>query len=298
MITLDIDLSYLSKYYNINSSSLEMYRNKSIKEIMQIEAENGNSRAAEFMMQITKDPRKLADLFQLVNPMNRFLILSNMNKDDLTDIIALLEPSQIILGLSIFNKDMLIGLMTELEPEALSKVVLNKMTIEKFLQSIPEKFMDEFLNSDKIDRNILKKGIENVDEYNLQKMMEKTTGQACYDDKDSILQKMTSMDDDEFKNTILNLEPEGKQELILGMLRQKPELFQEFSAEAMVFPFKTMEKEEILKSLIVLETQEMLPMLEDLPQEIMALIATQINPDVFAQVLVTDFKDIIAECGI
>ena len=46
MITLDLNLSYLSKYYNISSSSLEMYRNKSIKEIMELEAEKGNPLAA------------------------------------------------------------------------------------------------------------------------------------------------------------------------------------------------------------------------------------------------------------
>ncbi len=298
MITLDLNLSYLSKYYNISSSSLEMYRNKSIKEIMELEAEKGNPLAAGFMMQITKDPSKLVELFQLVNPRNRFLILSNMNKDDLTNIMALLEPYQIVLGLSIFNQEMIIALMKKLEPEALSKVVLKKMSPDKFLKSIPEKYMDEFLNSNKIDRNILNKGIMYVDEYNLQKMMEKTTGQACYEDKDTILKKMSSMKDDEYKNTILNMEVEGKRELILGILKEKPELFQEFSADAMTFPFRTMEKEEILKSLTVLETEELLPMVEDLPQEVMTLIATQIDPKVFAQVLVSDFKDIIAECGI
>ncbi len=298
MITLDLNLSYLSKYYNISSSSLEMYRNKSIKEIMEMEAEKGNPLAANFMLQITNDPSKLVELFQLINPINRFLILSNMNKDDLMNIMTFLEPTQIVLGLSIFNQDMIIALMTKLEPEALSKVVLTKMSPEKFLKSIPEKYMDEFLNSDKIDRDILNKGIQYVDEYNLQKMMEKTTGKSCYEDKDSIIKKMSSMKDDEYKDTILNMETEGKQQLILGILKEKPELFQEFSPDAMVTPFKTMEKGEILKSLTVLETEDLLPMVEDLPQEVMALIATQIDPEVFAKVLVTDFKDIIAECGI
>ena len=57
------------------------------------------------------------------------------------------------------------------------------------------------------------------------------------------------------------------------------------------------QKEEILKSLTVLETQELLPMVENLPQDVMALIATQIDPEVFSKVLCSDFANIIASCG-
>ena len=81
------------------------------------------------------------------------------------------------------------------------------------------------------------------------------------------------------------------------MVKNKPELFQEFSVEAMTHPFKTMEKGDILKSLGVLETQELLPMIEDMPQDVMSLIATQIKPEMLAQVLCADFKDVIASCG-
>ena len=83
----------------------------------------------------------------------------------------------------------------------------------------------------------------------------------------------------------------------MSMIKEKPELFEEFSAEAMTHPFEMMEKEDILKSLTVLETEEMLPMVEDLPQDIMALIATQIDPEVFSEILCKDFASVIASCG-
>lgn len=298
MISLDLNLSYLSKYYNIGTNALEQYHNKTIVEIMELEAEKGNLLAAKFLLRITSNPEELAKIFQLIKPRNRFLILINMNTEDLMKIMSFLEPQQIVTGLSIFNQSALVELMKNLEPESLATVVLKKMSPEKFLKSIPEKYMDEFLQSDKLDRQILMKGIKNVDEDQMQKMMEKYTGSSCYDDKETITNKMSKMNDDEFMKAVLSFDTKGKQQLILGVLQEKPELFEEFSADAMVHPFKSMKKDEILKSLLVLETEELLPMVEDLPQEVMALIATQIDPNVFAKVLTSDFRDIIAKCGI
>ena len=64
-----------------------------------------------------------------------------------------------------------------------------------------------------------------------------------------------------------------------------------------VIPWILGNKSEILKSLSILETKELLPMVQEMPQEVMALVATQINPEMLAKVLCTDFKDIIANCG-
>ncbi len=298
MIGLELDLGYLTSYYNIGTNALEQYQNKSLVEIMEIEAENGNTKAAEFMLNITSDPTELSNLLQLMNPQNRFLILSNMNQDDLMEVMQYLEPEELILGLSVFTQEALVNLMMLLEPESLATVVLNQMDTEKFVSIIPEKYLDEFIDSNEIDRDMFMEALQDVDEYELQKMMENITGESCYDDKETILGNMSSFSDDKFLNSMHLFESDGKQQLIVSLISNKPELFEEFSPEAMTHPFKTMQKEDVLKSLTVLETKDMLPMVENLPQEIMALVATQINPEMFSKLLCKNFSDIIAECGI
>ncbi|MCD7780018.1 MAG: hypothetical protein LUH05_05030 [Candidatus Gastranaerophilales bacterium] len=298
MITLDLDLTYLCSQYNIGTSAMQQYQNMSVVEIMQAEAEKGNTAAAEFLMGITNNPEELATLFELINPQNRFLILMNMNQDDLMMVMEYLQPEEMVLGLSIFSQDALIKLMQELPAETLATVVLENMDSEMFLKSIPEEYMDEFLSSDKIDRNMLMKALEDVDEEQLQKMMENVTGQSCYEERDSILETMSAMSDDDFMQAIGSFEPDGKIQLISNLLQEKPDLFEEFSAEAMTHPFTTMKKEDVLKSLTVLDTKDMLPMVEDLPQDLMALIATQINPETFSELLCENFADVIANCGI
>ncbi|MBE7705467.1 MAG: hypothetical protein E7Z90_06650 [Cyanobacteria bacterium SIG29] len=300
MITLDIDLSYFSRYYHISSEAIKQYqqKNMSIPQIMQAEALKGNEAAAKFMAKISGNPELLVQLYQLTDPKNRFLILSHMNQEDLAKIMECLEPDELILGLSIFTQEALVELMMKLPPETLSTVVLENMDTNKFLDQLPEEHMDAFLSSEKIDRNMFMIGMQDMEDSSLQKMMEKYSGQPCYDNRETIMGKMNEMDDKNFQRAIMGFEEDDKKQLIGNMLQAKPDLFEEFSPEAMVEPFKAMEKEDVLKALTVLDTEELMPMVEDLPQDIMALIATQIDPAMFAQILTSDFKDIIASCGI
>ena len=129
MISLDLDLSFLSSQYNIGSSAIQQYKkqNMTITEIMETEASKGNSRAAEFMMRITSNPQELAELFQLVNPKNRYLILAHMNEQDLMMVMQFLKPEELILGMSVFTQESLVQLMMELPPETLATVVLIKI---------------------------------------------------------------------------------------------------------------------------------------------------------------------------
>lgn len=300
MITLDLDISYLCSRYHIASLNIMQYKkqNMSIEQIMEAEIRKGNLEAAKMLMQITSNPDELSKLFQLVNPQNRFLLLSNMNRNDLLMIIELLEPEELVLGLSIFNVDILTDLMMRMDTEVLSNLVLSTMKTEKFLQMLPEKFLDEFLSSDKLDKGILMEAIQNVDEEQLQKMMESFSGESCYDSKNSIIDKLGAMNDDDFRSAMFMFEPEGKQQLINGVLIKKPELFKEFSPEALVYPFKQMNKGAVLQSLLQLKTKDMIPMIEQMPEEILSLIATQIDPSKFAEILCHDFADVIAKCGI
>ena len=120
----------------------------------------------------------------------------------------------LILGMSIFTQESLVQLMMELPPETLATVVLSKMDSNKFLNSIPEEYMNQFLQSDKIDRGMLMEALENIDDNELQKMMEAYSGQPCYENGDSIREQMGSMKDDDLMKAIMSFEPEGKKQLI------------------------------------------------------------------------------------
>ena len=105
MIRLDIDLSYLTKNFEIGTQRLNQYGSKSIDEIMEAEAEQGNPRAEKFEQEVLNDPKQLLKLFKLSNARNRYAILSNMNSADLEYIMQFLEPNDLLMGLMFFTKD-------------------------------------------------------------------------------------------------------------------------------------------------------------------------------------------------
>ena len=62
MIELDIDLSYLTKHFNIGLAQIQQYaKTRSIKEIVKAEAEKGNKAAQNFELEVLRDPKEIAN---------------------------------------------------------------------------------------------------------------------------------------------------------------------------------------------------------------------------------------------
>ena len=86
MIQLNVDFGLLNKFFGIPVSRITQYANKDIDEIMKIEAAQGNKKAAEYE-KILSDPDKILEIFKLSNVENKFIILQNLNEEDLTSVI-------------------------------------------------------------------------------------------------------------------------------------------------------------------------------------------------------------------
>ena len=74
MIELDVNLSYLTRHFNINAARLNEYRGQTVDKIIQEEVKSGNTEALRFATTI-KDPNELSELLTLANVDNRYLII-------------------------------------------------------------------------------------------------------------------------------------------------------------------------------------------------------------------------------
>ena len=70
MIYLDVDLMYLTEHFDVGTKRLQDYGQKSIDEIMDKEAEQGNVSAAKFDLEVLNDPDQLIKVFKLLSPRN------------------------------------------------------------------------------------------------------------------------------------------------------------------------------------------------------------------------------------
>lgn len=308
MIRLDIDLSYLTKNFEIGTQRLNQYGTKSIDEIMEAEAAQGNTQAADFQQDVLNDPKELVKLFKLSNAKNRYAILSNMNSHDLEYMLQFLTVEDLQMGLMFFTKEKILNLIYQLPKNKICSIVFQAFSIEQFLKMIPEKEINKFFDSDKLDKNKILDFVKTIPEEKLNKMMEKfmqveygktlKDGQELNMSKEEIVKFMDKLQPDKFKTALKCFEREEKSKLILNLTKEDPNLLTEFSKNALTFPLKQLDKVDIVKNMNKLEPEDLIKMVDELPDDLLAVVVTQIDPLVFAEILSKNFQDILAEIGI
>lgn len=299
MIQLDVDLLYLTQHYDIGTKRINEYGNKSIEEIMKTEAAKGNKSAANFDLNVLNDPKELVKVFRLFSARNRYKILKNMNQSDLIYLMKFLDQKDLVMGLNFFTKDKLVSLLNNLPKDKILKVLFNKFSPEKFLKMIPEKEMNLFFESDKIDKGQVLNSLQSFPPEILEGMMENITGKASKGtDKRTILKTMQNLPPNKFKKALQSLDKDAKMKLIFSLTQKDPKLFLEFSKDALMFPLKQLEKPELIKNMAVLNPEDMVNMLKELPQDLMSVVVSQIDPAIFADVLCDKFKDVLSELAV
>lgn len=308
MIRLDIDLSYLTKNFEIGTQRLNQYGTKSIEEIMEAEAAQGNTQAADYKQDVLNDPKAIVKLFKLSNAKNRYAILSNMSSQDLEYMLQFLTTEDLQMGLMFFTKEKILNLIYKLPKNKICSIVFQAFSIEQFLKMIPEKEINKFFDSDKLDKNKIMDFVKTLPEEKLNKMVEKfmqveygktlKDGQELNMSKEQVMNFMDNLKPDKFKTALKCFEREEKTALILNLTKEDPKLLTEFSKNALTFPLKQLDKGEIVKNMNKLEPDDLIKMVDQLPDDLLAVVITQIDPMVFAEILSKNFQDIIAEIGI
>ena len=299
MITLDVNLSYLIKNYGINTKRINEAGATTIDEFMEAQAAQGNKSAVSFEDDVFNDPDSILELYQLTSPKNRFLILKNLKSDELQYLMQFLGEDVLYDSLRFLSQDKLMKMVSQLPKQKLATIVFNSFSVQDFLKVTQEKEMNKFLESPKIEKNKIIKAVEGLDQNKLQGMMELMTGQPCaHCDSREVQQKLLSLDDRKFQKTLQAFNPETKAALILNMTEDNPEYLLEFSTNALMKPLTQLDKPDFLKTLSVLEPDDYLNMLQEVPEEIMPAIVTQIDPEVFAELLSANFKDILKEISL
>ena len=305
MIRLDIDLSYLTKNFEIGTQRLNQYGDKSIDEIMEAEAAQGNTSAVDFQRDVLNNPKELVKLFKLSNAKNRYAILSQMNSSDLEYLVNFLEPEDLQMGLMFFTKTKILNLIYDLPKNKICSILFQAFSPEQFLKMIPEKEINKFFESDKLDKNKILDFVKTIPEEKLNKMVEKymfqEEGKLQQDNnwsKEHVAKWLEQLKPEKFKKALRCFEREEKMGLILELTKEDKNLFTEFSKNALTFPLKQLDKGDIVKNMDKLEPQDLMKMVNELPDELLAVVVTQIDPEVFAEILSKNFKDILQEIGV
>ena len=294
MIKLDINRLYLEKKYGINTGRISQAGLSNIDEVMQAEALQGNAQAANIEREVFNSPEQILQLYQLTNPKNRFLLLRSMKQEDLVYMMQFLNEKALYGALNYISQDKLMKMVSQMPKSKLATIVFNKFSVKKFLKIIPEREMNKFFNSPKIEKNKIIKAVDGLDPAKLQSIMELLTGQPCKScDSREVKDKLVDLDDKKFKKALFSMTPETKSALIQGITAENPKALLEFSNDALMKPLTQLQKQDFMKCLTVLEPEDYLKMLQELPKDLMPLVCSQIDSGVFAELLSSNFKNLL-----
>lgn len=297
-IVIDSNLAYLQSRLNISAVKFqEQYANLTVEEIIQAEAASGNQEAIKLANELLNNVNLIIELFRLSDSDNKYEILREMTAQQLQLFLPQMEEKDLVQGLYFFSEDKLMAMLEDVPPEQLVKVVFEMFSKEEVVQLLPDEQLDQFLTSTEIDKNKILKHMQSIPEEYLIQVMENVTGQPV-EGKDNIdlVKQIGEMNPLEFKEVLMSFQPTQKQQLVLSLGKEHPEWFQLFDPEAYTEMIQQQkQKPDMVKAMAVLEQEELIKMNEELPNDLLSIVITQIDTEKFAEILMDRMPELIAE---
>ena len=295
-LVIDSNLEYIQKVLSISPIKMQTYANMSVDEILEAEAAQGNQQAIKLAHELTTNVNLIIELFDLADNNNKYLILKEMNERQLHVFLPEMEQKDLLQGLYFFTEDKLMKMLEELPAEQLVKTVFEMFSKEQIVQLMPEEQLDKFLTSTDIDKNKILKHMQSIPAEYIAQVLEQVTGEAV-DNLDNIdlAKKFSQLDPLQYKEALTSFQPTQKQQLVLSLGKEHSEWFQLFDAHAYTKIInREKQQPEVVKAMSVLEPEHIEKMLKELPNDLLSIVITQIDTEKFAEILMNEFPEIIA----
>lgn len=296
-LAISSTLEYLQMRLGISEAKMQIYADKSLEQILDAEAAQGNQAAIQMAADMFSDPNQLVELFQLADPENKLVIMQSMTSAQLEKLVPMLETDDLVEGLQFFTQDSLMDLLKEIPKEELVKTVFQMFSEQQIIENMPDKQLDKLLTSTDMDKEMLLQNLKSIPEMYLQQILESVTGEESKESNaNDLVNQIGKLGDMQYKHAIMNLQPTQKQELTLSLTSREPKLYEKFDTDAYTHIIaREREKDEIVKSFGVIKPEYLQKMIDKLPQDILAVVTTQIDTDKFADSLINKFPEVLAK---
>lgn len=306
MIDLSIDISYLSRYYGISTvrpfmaplDQAQGANNGEDDNALTIVTEDGMITVDKTLMaKLLEEPEKLAKIMKLQDPENRYLIIQQLNEEDLIKLLPFLTSEQLAFGLQYFTVAGLNELLINLPQEQLLSLLLMHFSMEDVVPFMQGNEMSEFFASTHLEKTDVMEYFKGMDYEKIQTLMMNQFGYEFKNKShEEYLQYIEGMEDRDYKMFLQNMQNPEKMEAIVGLCEINPDYYMEFENNVLVRPMiNLMEKEDIIKTMTNLEPEFLIPMIEELPKDLIQVVATQIDPTDFSEILSREFPDLLME---
>ena len=294
-IVLDTNMKLFAERMNITSSRMiQDYGMKTVDEIIEAEAAQGNTKAVNYAKEMYNSPEKLIKIFKLTDVENKFVILHNMDDRTRQMVLPMLDQEDLLMGLYFFTQDKLLEMMMDVDIEEMVNVVTAAFPLQDIVMMFTEDDLAQFFQSDKLEKYDVVNQLKAMPPEVMQKFVEGVTGQPSDEvNYEEFVKSIESLPTDKFRDFMSVIDPDVQRQLTFQLTKQKPEYLQLFSNKTYVDMMSTMMKGDMVKPMINLKKETMIEMISILPEDLLSIVASQIDTKQFADFLLDDHLDLL-----
>lgn len=296
-IVIDANMRRFADRMNITSSRMiRDYGLSTVDEIIEAEAEKGNTTAVKYARDYYHSPQKLIKLFQLTNVENKFVLLHNMDNSTREKVLPLLDHKDLVMGLYFFTQEKLLAMLMKTDIEELVRVVLEAFPLEKIVMMFSEEDLAGFMRHKDLKKEQILEQLKRMPPEIMQKFVEGVTGRPSEETNPlELIQSLEQLSDDDFKKFMSLVDPDVQRQLTFQLTKETPELLTLFKHESYVNMLSTLYKPDMIKPMIMLNKDTLVNMITELPEELMSIVAAQIDPEKLAKFLQDGHMDLIED---
>ena len=271
------------------------YGLKTIDEIIESEAAQGNTHAVNYAREMFDSPDKLIKIFRLTDVENKFVLLQSMDAATRQEVLPLLEKDDLVMGLYFFNQDKLLEMLKEVDQEELIHVIQDAFPLQQIVLLIPEEDLAEFFKSSELDKYIIENELKSMPPEMTSRFIEGITGLPMekVENPEGIIDGIVSLPDDKFKEFISQIDPEVQRQLVFQITKKDDKYLELFSSDVYINMLNTLMKNDMIPSMIALEKESLVDMVSRLPDDLMSIVASQVDTGEFAKFLIKGHTDLL-----
>lgn len=294
-LVIDANMKLFADRMNITSSRMiRDYGLSTVDEIIEAEAERGNTRAVNYAREYYHSPAKLIKLFELTDVENKFVLIKKMDNSTREKVLPMLEQEDLVMGLYFFTQEKLLEMLMETNIEELVRVVQEAFPLEQIVMMFTEEDLSNFFLHDELERYDVMEQIKSLPPEVLQKFIEGVTGMPMEETgSNNFIKSLEGFNDDDFKKFMSQIDPDVQRQLTFQLTKQNPDYLTFFENKTYVNMLSTMLKPDMIKPMIMLNKETLVNMMTELPSDMMAIVAAQVDTLDFAKFLQKGHMDLI-----
>ena len=277
---------FAERMHITSSRMIRDYGLSTVEEIIEAEAERGNTHAIKYAREYYHSPEKLIKLFKLTDIENKFVLLHKMDDSTREKVLPLLNQEDLVMGLYFFTQERLLQMLLETDIEELVNVVKEAFALEEIILMFKEEDLAKFFMNENLERYDVMEQIKSMPPEVLIKFIESITGMPYEQSNQAdVFRNIENMPTDKYRKFMASIDPMFQRQLTFQLTKQKPEYLTLFPHEAYVDMLSTLMKPDMVKPMIMLNKDSLVNMISELPSDLMAIVGAQIDTRELAKFL-------------